>query len=176
MDENSDIDDDVLDDSISMTSNTSSILTKRLPITKQVSKKKSIQEDEILKKAIVCLDKVTNEEPEDGLTIFARYIASELREIQYPHLQRWAKLQIQQIIFSVQNSNTQHSNYYLQQSEISQSHSQEDFKTIFNSLHHPIENYTLNRLNITIIHLMNLLITILITNTKTVLYGILKYL
>ena len=114
-----------------MTSNTSSILTKRLPITKQVSKKISIQEDQILKNAIVCLDKVTNEEPEDGLTIFGRYIASELREIQYPHLQRWAKLQIQQIIFSAQNSNTQHSNYSRQHSEIWQSHSQEDFQNNF---------------------------------------------
>ena len=67
-----------------MTSNTSSILTKGLPITKQLSKKRSIQDDVILKKPIVCLDKVTNEEPEDGLTIFGRYIASELREINFP--------------------------------------------------------------------------------------------
>ena len=63
----------------------------------------------MMKKAIICLDKVTNEEPEDALTIFGRYIASEIREITYPHIQRWAKLQIQQIIFTAQNFDHQQS-------------------------------------------------------------------
>ena len=59
-----------------------------------------------MKKAISCLEKATNEEVNHGFDIFGRHIASELEAIPYPHLQRWAKLQIQQIIFTAENAGT----------------------------------------------------------------------
>ena len=113
---------------MSMTSANSSKLAKRLAQNKPKLKQKKRQneEDDVIKKAILCLDKVTNEE-QDGLAIFGRHIASELREIPYPHLQRWAKLQIQQVIFTAQDSNADQSSYLPQHSRTCQPRMEDNY-------------------------------------------------
>ena len=114
---------------MSMTSANSSNLAKRLARNKpkQKQKKRQNEEDDMIKKAVLCLDKVTNEEQEDGLAIFGRHIASELREIPYPHLQRWAKLQIQQVIFTAQDSNADQSSYLPQHSRTCQPRMEDNY-------------------------------------------------
>ena len=59
-----------------------------------------------MKKATSCLEKATNEGVNHGFDIFRRHIASKLEAIPNPHLQSWAKLQVQQIIFTAQNAGT----------------------------------------------------------------------
>lgn len=62
-------------------------------------------ENDLIKKAITCMDKATassSKSEEDGFEIFGRYVASELRGITNAQSQRWAKLQIQNILYSVQ--------------------------------------------------------------------------
>ena len=49
---------------MSITSSNNSILSQRLAQNKSKTKKRRNEEDNMLKKAIVCLDKVTNEDPE----------------------------------------------------------------------------------------------------------------
>lgn len=49
------------------------------------------------------MDKATGSAAtEDGFELFGRYVATELRELN-PHSQRLAKLQIQNVLYSVQN-------------------------------------------------------------------------
>ena len=49
------------------------------------------------------MDKATTgESKEDGFEIFGRYVASELRTMKTPNAQRWAKLQIQNILYGAQ--------------------------------------------------------------------------
>ena len=79
-----------------------------LSISSSGSKKRAFEEDEIMEKAINCFEKATNEKVNHGFDIFWRHIASELEAIPYPHLQRWAKLQIQQIIFTAQSRHILH--------------------------------------------------------------------
>ena len=71
------------------------------PRTKR--QKMEAEESQLIKKAIACMDKATGESKEDGFEFFGRYVASELRTIASSHAQRWAKLQIQNILYNVQN-------------------------------------------------------------------------
>ena len=61
--------------------------------------KTEAKESELLNKAIECLDKTTNEGPEDSIDLFGRYVASELRTIDSVQSQHWAKHQIQNILY-----------------------------------------------------------------------------
>ena len=63
-------------------------------------------EDDLLKKAIQCLDQSSGGtvKNDDRLELFGRYIATELRAILNTQAQRWAKLQIQSILFSAAQS------------------------------------------------------------------------
>ena len=48
------------------------------------------------------MDKASHapQQTEDGCELFGRYVASEVRAISNPQLQRWAKLQIQTVLFN----------------------------------------------------------------------------
>ena len=67
---------------------------------KHVSKRQKIEasENDLIKRAIQCLDQPT--QSADGFELFGQYIATELRAILNPQAQRWAKLQIQNILFN----------------------------------------------------------------------------
>ena len=56
------------------------------------------QEDMILQKAINVMDKSVKKDDEDD--IFGKYVATELRAIENPHVKRYTKWQIQSLIFS----------------------------------------------------------------------------
>ena len=59
------------------------------------------EEGQLIKKAIECMDKATAcERKEDGFEIYGQYITSELRTIASSHAQGWAKLKIQNILYS----------------------------------------------------------------------------
>ena len=62
-------------------------------------------ENDLLLKAIDCMDKTSQpmQDHGDGFDKFGQYIASELRDISNPQAQRWAKLQIQTVIFNAQS-------------------------------------------------------------------------
>lgn len=69
--------------------------TKRLRI--------ETKEEELMQKALTCMEKATvGHVREDGLELFGRYVASELRAIPDPQDQSWAKLQIQNILYNAQ--------------------------------------------------------------------------
>ena len=74
---------------------------KGKPLTKR--QKMEAEECQLIKKAIACMDKATGDNKEDVFELFGRYVASELRTIASSHAQRWAKLQIQNILFNAQN-------------------------------------------------------------------------
>ena len=78
------------------------------PLSKR--QKLEITENELLKKAIDCLDKTAGEPAStpDGFEFFGRYIATELRAIVNPHAQRWAKLQMQNILFTAASDTSPH--------------------------------------------------------------------
>ena len=61
-------------------------------------------ENNLIQKAIVCMDKASHvpQQTEDGCELFGRYVASEVRAISNPQSQRWAKLQIQTVLFNAQ--------------------------------------------------------------------------
>ena len=76
--------------------------TKRpLNQEKKINKRQKTEakEDELIKKAIECMDKAASTSTEDGLDLFGRYVTMELRAIKNVHAQRWAKLQIQNILY-----------------------------------------------------------------------------
>lgn len=78
---------------------------RKKPITQPKSKRQKLETDEnqLIKKAIDCMNKATaNENKEDAFDIFGRYVASELRSIPSLHAQRWVKLQIQNIMYNAQ--------------------------------------------------------------------------
>ena len=58
--------------------------------------------------------------PVNGFELFGRHVASELRELSYPHSQRLAKLQIQNVLFNAAQSEVatafsqpRHKEYYV---------------------------------------------------------------
>ena len=63
-------------------------------------------ETELLHQAIRCMEKSSASNPEpvkaDGLDLFGQYVTSELQAISNPQAQRWAKLQIQTILYESQ--------------------------------------------------------------------------
>ena len=63
-------------------------------------------ENDLLKKAIECMDRTTGETgtSADGFEHFGRYVATELRAITNPQGQRWAKLQIQNVLYNAAQS------------------------------------------------------------------------
>ena len=70
---------------------------------KKLTKRHKVEasESDLLQKAINYM--ATPEEPEmsvDGFELFGRHVASELRALSYPHNQRLAKLQIQNVLFN----------------------------------------------------------------------------
>ena len=74
---------------------------------KKLTKRQKIEasETDLLQKAINYM--ATPEKPEvpvDGFELFGRHVASELRELSYPHNQRLAKLQIQNVLFNAAQS------------------------------------------------------------------------
>ena len=73
---------------------------------KRLTKRQRVEEAEtqLIKKAITCIDKVkdANVSTEDGNDLFGRYVTTELKALPSPQAQRWAKLQIQNILYSVQ--------------------------------------------------------------------------
>ena len=66
------------------------------------------EEDILLKKAIVCMDKAIGDDnlqkKKTSFEIFGQYVASELEEISKPDIQKWAKQQITIILNQAQNS------------------------------------------------------------------------
>ena len=73
-------------------------------------------ENQLLDKAIKCLDHAvtatsasTTSESADSSEWFGRYVAAELRALP-PQIQRWAKLQIQQILLNASTSSQPDSN------------------------------------------------------------------
>lgn len=72
------------------------------PLTKR--QKLEAEENTLIKKAIDIMDKATAtaDQKEDGFEFFGRYVASELRTIPSSRAQQWAKLQIQNILYSAQ--------------------------------------------------------------------------
>ena len=85
----------------------------------QSSKRRKRQnpEDELLEKAINCMETASAEKPStklDEFDLFGKYIAAELRATDNAHARCWAKLQIQTILFDMQtgtmrSSSTMHS-------------------------------------------------------------------
>ena len=76
--------------------------TKRpLKQEKKLNKRQKAEagEDELIKKAIECMDKATGSSTEDGLDLFGRYVTTELWAVRNVSAQRWAKLQIQNILY-----------------------------------------------------------------------------
>ena len=71
------------------------------PLTKR--QKVEAAENLLITKAIACMDKVsTSEGKDDSFELFGRYVASELRTIASTSAQRWAKLQIQNVLYNAQ--------------------------------------------------------------------------
>ena len=72
-------------------------------VGKKPTKRQRIEsaENDLLQKAIDCMDRsaVETETELDGFDFFGRYIASELRSLSNPQSQRWAKLQIQRVLY-----------------------------------------------------------------------------
>lgn len=61
-------------------------------------------ENELISKAISCMDRAVGGSTNDSFELFGRYVASEVRAITSPQTQRWVKLQIQNILFSAQSA------------------------------------------------------------------------
>ena len=66
-------------------------------------------EGDLIQRAITCMDKAIGKRSTaaDGYELFGRYVADELRTLPSPQTQRWAKLQIQQILYNVAEVTTQ---------------------------------------------------------------------
>lgn len=68
-------------------------------------RKKTNPEDELLHKAITCMETAMGETPTakaDEYDLFGRYIAAEIRAIEDAQARCWAKLQIQTVFFNMQ--------------------------------------------------------------------------
>ena len=73
--------------------------------TSSKKRKKMNPEDELLHKAITCMETAMGETPTakaDEYDLFGRYIAAELRAIEDAQARCWAKLQIQTVLFNMQ--------------------------------------------------------------------------
>ena len=92
------------------TAETSDIVrsTKR-PLTSEVTKsatkrqRQIAKEDELLKKAITCMENASNANKassRDADAVFGEYVASELRSIKNEHTKRVLKFRIQSMLFS----------------------------------------------------------------------------
>ena len=65
--------------------------------------KKDCADDVLLKKAICCLEKVGEKKKDDDDELFGLHVASELRHMESEQWKRWAKWQIQNILFNAQS-------------------------------------------------------------------------
>ena len=90
--------------------------TKR-PTSPQLTKatkrqKKDQHEDQLIEKALAYLDSAANStEKVDEYDLFGKHVAAELKSTKSIEARRWAKLQIQTIIFHAQSGIANHTTY-----------------------------------------------------------------
>ena len=85
---------------------------------KSLKRKRIEQEDELIKKAINCMEKATtgnsgNVEANDEDYLFGRYIAAELKTIDSIQTKRLTKLKIQTILYDMQYGMQSHAHYHM---------------------------------------------------------------
>ena len=87
------------EDSSSVRSTKRPTSTKASNVSKR--KKRELQEDFILERAISCMEKAEHNVPKstDGDDVFGQYVASELKSMDNPQIKRITKWKIQSLIF-----------------------------------------------------------------------------